>query len=209
MDIDSVDLQHCADAIIRLRAEYLYSKGLYDKIHFNFINGFRCDYKKWAEGYRVKVVGNNAKWVKTNNKDYSYKTFREYLLTVFTYAGTISLYKELEPITTSGDSTDFGIGTIIINPGSPGHAVIVVDMIENVEYPEHKAVLLAQSYMPAQEIEILKGNGDEVAYLDEDSEKYWTTGHIGEPQLYCQGGLLYTPEYIFHNKKLIKFKDND
>lgn len=209
MDIDSVDLQQCADAIIRLRAEYLYSKGLYDKIHFNFSNGFRCDYTKWAEGNRVKITGNHAKWEKTNNVDYSYKTFREYLLTVFTYAGTISLYNELEPVRTTRDSTNFGVGTIIIEPGNPGHAVIVVDMIEKIEHSWQKAILLAQSYMPAQEIEILKGNGDEVGYLDEDSRKYWTTGHIGDPPFYCQGRLLWTPEYVFRNKKLIKFKDDE
>lgn len=50
----------------------------------------------------------------------------------------------------------------IITPGYPGHGVIVVDMIVKDDYegdPYGKmGVLLAQSYMPAQEIEILKGN---------------------------------------------------
>ncbi|HOJ81106.1 MAG TPA: DUF4846 domain-containing protein, partial [Clostridiales bacterium] len=52
MDVGEKDLQQCADAVIRLRAEYLFSKGLYDQIHFNFTNGFNAEYKKWMEGYR-------------------------------------------------------------------------------------------------------------------------------------------------------------
>lgn len=208
MDIDSVDLQQCADAIIRLRAEYLYSKGLYDQIHFNFTNGFRCDYSKWAEGYRIKTTGNHTEWIKTDSTDYSYPTFRQYLLKVFEYAGTASLYNELEMVT---DPEDFGIGTIIINPGFPGHAVIVVDMIENINHPRSpygRAVMLAQSYMPAQEIEILQGTGEGVDLGAED-KKYWTMEEVGDKPINRNGGCLHTPEYNFYNKKLKKFKENE
>ncbi len=53
MEIGKRDLQQCADAVIRLRAEYLYKQKAYNKIHFNFTNGFRADYTKWAEGYQI------------------------------------------------------------------------------------------------------------------------------------------------------------
>jgi hypothetical protein len=46
------------------------------------------------------------------------------------------------------------IGDVFIQGGSPGHAVIVVDMCEKKATGEKK-FLLAQSYMPAQELQIL------------------------------------------------------
>ena len=90
MEIGKRDLQQCADAVIRLQAEYLYKHKAYDRIHFNFTNGFRADYTKWAEGYRISVKGNQVSWYKSKEKDYSYKTFRAYLDVVFAYAGTLS-----------------------------------------------------------------------------------------------------------------------
>ena len=47
------------------------------------------------------------------------------------------------------------IGDVFIEPGFPGHAVIVVDMVEH-EKNGKKAFLLAQSFMPAQDIHVLK-----------------------------------------------------
>ncbi len=64
IDVGTRDLQQCADAVMRLRAEYLYAQKRYADIHFNFTNGFNCSYSKWREGYRVKVSGNQVSWYK-------------------------------------------------------------------------------------------------------------------------------------------------
>lgn len=150
MEIGDKNLQQCADAVMRLRAEYLFKTGQYDKIHFNFTNGFRADYNKWRDGYRIQVKGNAVKWMKIASADDSYKSFRNYLDVVFSYAGTLSLSKELKSI----DIRDIQPGDVLIQGGSPGHAVIVMDVAENEA--GKKIFMLAQSYMPAQEIEILK-----------------------------------------------------
>lgn len=150
MEIGKSDLQQCADAVIRLRAEYLWKEKRYSEIHFNFTNGWRADYSTWAEGYRVSVSGNKTSWYKATEPDYSYSSFRKYLDVVFTYAGTASLSKELSKVNLS----EISIGDVFIQGGFPGHAMIVVDMAEDSS--GRKAILVAQSYMPAQEIHIVK-----------------------------------------------------
>lgn len=149
-DVGNKDLQQCADAVIRLRAEYLYKTKQYELLHFNFTSGFKADYSKWRSGYRISVKGNNVSWVKTTKESESYKSFRDYLDVVFTYAGTASLTKELKQITLS----QMQIGDVFIKGGSPGHAVIVVDMAVNPK-TNKKLFMVAQSYMPAQDIHVL------------------------------------------------------
>lgn len=187
MEIGKRDLQQCADAVIRLWAEYLYKQKAYDKIHFNFTNGFRVDYTKWAEGYRISVKGNQVSWYKAKETDYSYKTFRAYLDIVFAYAGTLSLSKELKSI----PMASMRIGDVFIQGGSPGHAVIVVDMAENPATGQ-KLYLLAQSYMPAQDIQILKNPGD-------SSLSPW--------YLLKSEGNVITPEWGFTSFDLKRFKE--
>ena len=149
MEIGNKDLQQCADAVMRLRAEYLWHSQQYDKIHFNFTSGFKADYIKWAQGYRTKVSGNNVSWYKGADEDYSYATFRKYMDEVFMYAGTASLSKELIPVAPS----DIRVGDIFIIGGHPGHAMVIVDVAAD-KYG-NKAILVAQSYMPAQSIHIV------------------------------------------------------
>ena len=152
IDVGDKDLQQCADAVMRLRAEYLYTKGRYGDIHFNFTNGFNADYTKFAEGNRFKIKGNFVAWAKTANKDYSYETFKKYLEIVYNYAGSASLSKELKPVK---NLSNLQIGDIFIQGGFPGHAVIVVDSAKS-KVTDEKLFLLAQSYMPAQDIQVLK-----------------------------------------------------
>lgn len=149
VNIGDRDLHQCADAIMLLRAEYLYSQELYDEIHFNFVSGFKAEYKKWMEGFRIKVDGNKVSLYKATEPLNTYETFRRFMDIVFAYSGTLSLNKELESV----EADDMEIGDMFIVGGSPGHAVIIVDMAEN-EMGD-KIFMLAQSYMPAQETQIL------------------------------------------------------
>lgn len=97
LDIGKKDLQQCADAVIRLRAEFLYKHQKHEDITFNFTNGFKADYKKWIQGYRIAVHGNDVKWVLKSTAGDNYSIFREYLETVFMYAGALSLSKSMPP----------------------------------------------------------------------------------------------------------------
>jgi len=147
------NLQQCADAVIRLRAEYLYAAQRFDEIHFKFVNGFNADFSKWANGYGISVNGNQVSWIKNRNHNSSYASFQEYLDIVYAYASTLSLEKEL----IAKPFSDLAIGDVFIQGGSPGHCVIVVDLALNENNGE-KVFMLAQGYMPAQDIQILKGD---------------------------------------------------
>lgn len=188
MEIGNLDLQQCADAVIHLRAEYLWVQKRYGEIKFNFTSGFPVEYTKWAEGKRIKVSGNKAEWYAAGGRDYSYKTFRKYLDMVFMYAGTASLAKELQTV----PYTSLQPGDVFIKGGSPGHAVIVMDIAIHPT-TKKKVFLLAQSYMPAQQIHILVNPSDRNL-----SPWYELTD--------ADDGNLYTPEWTFAKKDLKRFK---
>jgi hypothetical protein len=157
MSVGSQDLQQCADAVIRLRAEYQFQQKDYKAISFNFTSGFKCDFIHYADGYRY----GNERWVLKGKKDYSYASFMRYMTLVFSYAGTLSLQKELNSVS---NAADLKIGDVFIKGGSPGHCFIVLDVAENAAHK--KLFLLAQSFMPAQNIQVLQ-NGSPWFSLNE------------------------------------------
>lgn len=163
MEISPVDLQQCADAVMRLRGEYLFNTGQYDKIAFKFLGD-----DKWHA------------YLEYAGSDRSYKKFRKYMDYVFSYANTGSLHKQLKPKRFS----DMQIGDVFVQRGQPyGHAVIVVDICYNAL--GEKKFLLAQSYMPAQETQILRN--------PRSSDSWYTRP---------QGTKLYTAEWTFDTTDL-------
>ena len=188
IDIGERDLQQCADAIIRLRAEYLFSIGKYDHIRFTFTNGDTAAYSAWIRGVRPVVDGNDVSWLQLSGVDSSYAGFRSYLKTVFMYAGSYSLDKELIPV----ESVDsLRIGDVFIQGGFPGHAVIVVDMAEDPRTGK-RYCLLAQSYMPAQDIHILKNP------MNPELSPWYEIGGTSR---------LETPEWMFDWKDGKRFEE--
>jgi hypothetical protein len=151
VDVGTRDRQQCADAVIRLRAEYLRAAGADDRISFLFTNGAPARWSDWKAGMRPRFHGNRVFWEQRTAPDSSYASFRRYLDLVFDYAGSFSLARELERVPDPGRVR---AGDVFIQGGFPGHAVLVVDVAEDVR--GRRAVLLAQSYMPAQEIHVLR-----------------------------------------------------
>jgi hypothetical protein len=150
IETGSKDLQQCADALMRLRAEYLYMNQK-DEIHFNYTNGATSYYKKWRSGLMPVPKGKDLSWVPSSKAGEGYSKFKAYLIQVYNYAGTHSLDKELTKL----PFKNIKVGDIIIEGGFPGHGIIVVDMAINPRTKE-KIFMLAQSYMPAQDIQILR-----------------------------------------------------
>ncbi len=185
IDVGNKDLQQCADAAMRLRAEYLYSVGKFEDIHFNYTSGDKASWLSWSRGIRPVINGNKVSWVKKAAADTSYKNFRKYMDSVFMYAGSASLSKEL---TSVSDAAKVLPGDLFIQGGFPGHAVVVLDVAEDIN--GSRTFIIAQSYMPAQQIHILK------------NPKFWNG-----PWYYAKSsGKLITPEWIFDYKDLKRFK---
>ena len=76
ISVGTKDLQQCADAVMRLRAEYLYSRGRLRDISFSDNSG-----KQFA----CPIPANR-------------RQFDNYLEKVFSYCGTLSLEKQLAPV---------------------------------------------------------------------------------------------------------------
>jgi hypothetical protein len=146
-DIGEGDLQQCADALIRLRAEYLFARKAYDKIGFHFSSGHYYSWKDYCRGLRPVVRGSQLRFTTVSPCQQTYGFLRKYLNIVFSYAGTASLYSELKPC----DS--FAVGTVIITPGYPGHCSIIID--EARKGTGEKVFRLVESFIPAQSIYVL------------------------------------------------------
>lgn len=150
IDVGDKDLQQCADAWIRFYAEYLFAQKRFNEIGFHFTSGQFLSWKDYEKGIRTEEIADRVKFIKNAKFNNSYQNFRNYLNLVFNYAGTISLDKESESIT---KNEDINVGDFLIKPGSPGHSVIVVGVARNDA--GKKLYLLAESFMPAQDIHII------------------------------------------------------
>jgi hypothetical protein len=125
------DLQQCADAVMRMRAEYFFAKKQFDSIRF----------------FHRPDVYNFAR----ENSDYSREQFMRFMEKVFINCGTYTLNDQLRYVT---PITSMQVGDVLLKAGAPGHAETVVDMAVNKKTGQ-KIYLLAQGYMPAQDIHIL------------------------------------------------------
>ena len=178
-------LQQCADALIRIRSEYLWDTNRKGEIGFNFTSGHYCSWKKYAEGYRPKISGNKVSFHKTAGRDASKQNFYKYLNLIYMYSGTLSLYNELKSV----DAKDLQIGDMLIKGGSPGHIVMICDEVVNVQ--GGKRYLLFQGNTPAQSVHLVKN-------LEDTTISPWY-------QLE-NNAVVPVSNYTFSNSKFVRFK---
>jgi hypothetical protein len=150
IDVGKTDLQQCADAVIRLRAEYLFSQDP-NKIHFHLTSGYDFWFSDYLAGKTFRVKSEQVLPTPKPAEAPTHAALARYLVPTFGYAGTMSLSRELRRVPLAQVQP----GDVLIHGGAPGHAVLVVDVAENPSTHE-KFMLLAQSYMPAQSIHLLR-----------------------------------------------------
>lgn len=189
VDIDTGrrDLQQCADAVIRLRAEYLRASGREDDLVFRFTSGHPAPWTRWRDGERPTVNGARVTWARRAASDASYRSFRTWLDVVFAYAGSASLARDLPRV---ADPAAVLPGDAFLQGGYPGHAVLVADVAEDDR--GNRAFLLLQSYMPAQDIHVLENPADE-------GSPWYPVRATGE---------LVTPDWTFPSRDLRRFPES-
>jgi Domain of unknown function (4846) len=160
VSVGDKDLQQCADAIMRLRAEYLFAE------------------KRFAE---IDFTDNNNKHYKFT-EPYNRTHFTTYLQQVFGMCGSASLAKQLNKV---NDFSSIKIGDVLIRGGFPGHAVQVMDMATNDK--GEKIYLLAQGFMPAQDIHVLVNDND---------------ANLNPWYVVDESTFIKTPEYTFGSNEL-------
>ena len=179
-------LQQCADALIRIRSEYLWNNNRKEAIGFNFTSRHYCSWKDYAEGYRPKIKGNKVSFHKTAIKDYSKTNFYKYLNLIYTYSGTLSLYNELPKI---NNAKDLKIGDMLVVGGTPGHIVMICDEVINDN--GDKLYLLFQGNTPAQSVHVVKN-------LENHNISPWY-------QL-KKNTVIPVSNYTFYSSKFVRFK---
>lgn len=140
-----------SDCIIWFHSEYCYEKGLYEDMVYPLRTGFKMDFTKWLDGYRSIMEENEFRWEKTDDLDSSYFALKNFQEFTFAFADVNSILYQCEKSTP--EELDFG--TVFISKDRWGHGVIVVDVAEDPETGE-RLFLLAQSFVPAQQMEILQ-----------------------------------------------------
>jgi hypothetical protein len=164
LDVGPANLQQCADSIIRLHAEWLWAQGRRERITYRFTSGHPAAWARYAAGERARVSGRKVTWVAGGRKDSSRTAFRAYLDLVFTYAGTLSL--AAEPRRPSAQ--EVRPGDFFVLGGSPGHAVLVLDVARNAS--GERVALLGQGFLPAQDFHVLAPGTDGPWFSLETSE---------------------------------------
>lgn len=179
-------LQQCADALIRIRSEYLWETNKKDQIGFNFTSGHYCSWSDYAKGFRPKINGNKVTFSKTATANNSKANFYKYLNLIYTYSGTLSLFNELEPVT---KADDLQIGDMLILGGTPGHIVMLADQVVNDK--GESLFLLFQGNTPAQSVHLVKN-------LEDASISPWYNLKMDT--------VIPVSNFTFYNSKFARFK---
>lgn len=159
MDIGSRDLQQCADTAIRLLSEHRWAAGTADDLSWTFTSGDRTSWADWRGGERFVISGATVERRQGAARPDTHASFRSWLDLVFTYAGTHSLAREGRAI-----EGDLMPGDVFVSPGSPGHAVVILDVAVHAD--GRRAALLGQGFMPAQDLHVLDGRGVSTSVID-------------------------------------------
>ena len=154
--------EQCADMTMRLRAEYLFSRGRYSEIRFQNVNGNTLQYHGGA----------------------SRKALEKFLKKAYGECSTFSVSRE----TTPRPISEVQPGDVLVYPARKlegmGHALIVIDVARNAN---KVAIMCAEGNTPARELHIVR-NMNPISnpwfFFDGDEIMLWVSVfHFGKDEL--------------------------
>jgi hypothetical protein len=152
LDIGAGDLQQCADTVIRLHAEWLWTLRVRTQSYAT-VSGTRLSFPDYLAGQRVHARGNKLVADRIAPVPESRAAFRAYLDQVFLWANTASLRREGLPVAFG----DLSPGDYLVMEGKPwGHAILVLDAARAED--GSLAVLFGESAIPAQSFHVIQAD---------------------------------------------------
>ncbi len=136
------DLQQCADAAIRVRAEWLEETG--GEILYHATSGDPIPWTRWQAGERPYEKDGGLAWRPGTGGGWE-----AYLTAVMVWAGTwsVATYDTVP-------AEDPRAGDLLVEGGFPGHAVMLLDVAKR---DEETFVLIGESFMPAMDFHVEPG----------------------------------------------------
>lgn len=191
LDVGTRNLQQCADSAIRLHAEYMRSSGQDADVGYHFTSGDLSTWGDWLAGERFAIAGSSVGRSQGPRREASPSVWRSWLELIFNYAGTRSLALDTEAVPVQAPIRG---GDVFVHPGSPGHAVVVLDVA--VDAGGQRVALVGQGFMPAQDFHVLRDSGGHV------KDRVW----FGLPG---EGEVLSTPWGVFSRGQARRFQGVD
>ena len=152
IDTGNPDLQQSSDVIIRLHAEYLWSRGEKDKISYLSATKLNMPLSRWEKGQRLIPNGPNVFWViKGKPAEVDHAEFRKYLDAVFNWANSTSLSPRSTPV---DNPKDLVAGDFFLQSGEPNHVAVVLDVADKPS--GERVALLGQARTPAESIHVVR-----------------------------------------------------
>jgi hypothetical protein len=152
IDTGNPDLQQSSDVIIRLHAEYLWSRGEKDKISYLSATKLSMPFSRWEKGQRLIPQGPNVFWVvKGKPSEVDHPEFRKYLDAVFNWANSTSLSPRSAPVP---DPKDLLAGDFFLQTSEPNHVAVILDVAEKPS--GERVALLGQARNPAESIHVMR-----------------------------------------------------
>lgn len=150
LDVGDRDLQQCADTALRLYAEWRWQAGLAARSAFHFTSGDVTRFDDWVRGERIVAAGRGIARREGPPRAADHRSHRAWLDLVFRYAGTRSLAFDTDAVP-PGASLE--AGDLFVDPGSPGHAVVLLDVARHAD--GRVVALVGQGFMPAEDLHVL------------------------------------------------------